>query len=288
MDLTLIPFAQRESDRAFVDVSQVPRGGATGYICPSCGMPLIARRGDVKAWHFAHATRTHFESATGRCDYSFFVSVRMMSRQVIGRSLLITLPKMTGMAEVHDAYGRVRRKEYVVTDAQTIEITDAHVESAFGDILVDVLGTVSEVPFVLYFTHVGRAVPHALMQTAQEHGRCGVVVIDLSAVQEMFVARRPASQDSFLDALRAFIVSDVRSKSWLYHPRHRTARLRAESELKSALAGAQEKTGIEPSVGARIQYECVMCKVQWTNDARHRACPSCRSLLYVRELGSQS
>ena len=94
MDLTLVPFAMRESDRALVDVSQVPRGGASGCVCPSCHTPLIARRGEVNVWHFAHATRANYAQTTDRCDYSFFVSVRMMARQIMGGSQTIALPPM--------------------------------------------------------------------------------------------------------------------------------------------------------------------------------------------------
>ena len=286
MDLTLIPFALRESDRTLVDVTQVARGGAAGCICPSCGTLLLARHGDVKTWHFAHATRSHYQSTTSRCDYSFFVSVRMMARQVIGSSITISLPRMAGLAAVEDAHGRIRRKEYVVTDMQTVEITNAQVEVSFGDVVVDVLGTVGDFSFVLYFKHQGREVSHALMQTAQVRGRCGVVVIDLDPLQAIFAARPAGSGISFLEELCVFITRDVKSKSWLYHPRNKAARVRAEEELHAELAQDFERTRVEPAVGTRFRYECVMCKIQWTHDVRHRACPTCRSLLYVRDLGS--
>jgi hypothetical protein len=209
-----------------------------------------------------------------------------MSRQVIGSALTITLPSMTGMASIEDSYGRTRRRAYTVTEAQTVTIENAKVEVGFGEVMVDVLGTVGEVPFALYFKHEGRDVPHDLMSTAQVRGRCGVVVINLDPVLGMFAARRPGSQVSFLEELRQFITSDVRSKSWLYHPRIKAARLRAEAELKEALANDLQRGTVTPVATARIRYECVMCKIQWTNDARQRACPTCRSMLYVREIGT--
>jgi hypothetical protein len=35
-------------------VGDVPRGAACGCRCAACGAPLVAKRGDVKTWHFAH------------------------------------------------------------------------------------------------------------------------------------------------------------------------------------------------------------------------------------------
>lgn len=37
-----------------VDIADVPSGLACGCICASCGESLVARKGEVKQWHFAH------------------------------------------------------------------------------------------------------------------------------------------------------------------------------------------------------------------------------------------
>ncbi|MEC8880010.1 MAG: competence protein CoiA family protein [Pseudomonadota bacterium] len=76
IDLTLIPFGLRVNDDYLVDVSHVERGRRCRCICPSCKTPLIARQGDKKTWHFAHASRAVYEETHRKCEYSFFVSVR--------------------------------------------------------------------------------------------------------------------------------------------------------------------------------------------------------------------
>ena len=43
-------------DGRIVSVDEVERGQACGCTCPCCKRPLIARQGDVRGWHFAHAT----------------------------------------------------------------------------------------------------------------------------------------------------------------------------------------------------------------------------------------
>ena len=87
--LNHIPFGLRESDGAIIDVYAVQRG--CGCICPSCQTPLIARQGEEKVWHFAHASRNVYDRTVQECDFSFCVSVRFMARQLIGlpRGLLL-------------------------------------------------------------------------------------------------------------------------------------------------------------------------------------------------------
>lgn len=56
-ELLLIPFGMKQPGHLLVDVSEVDRGKNCNCICPSCKTPLIARQGDIKEWHFAHASK---------------------------------------------------------------------------------------------------------------------------------------------------------------------------------------------------------------------------------------
>jgi hypothetical protein len=291
MDVTMIPFALRSSDRAFVDVSEVPRGRAAGCICPSCGAPLIARRGEVQVWHFAHATRSTYARTLDRCEYSFFVSVRMMARQVIGPAIAIAiaLPGMEGTVSVDVPGRRSLQRVYTVTHPRSVDLVDAKIEVAFGDVIVDVLGQVGDVPLALYFIHPGRPVPPTLMATAQTTGRCGVVLIDLSPLHEHFLARDAGRASSFLASLRKFLSDDVAHKRWLYHPRDKQARMRAEVALKADMDRQVPPAAVQPAArvagGANINYECVLCAVRWTGSIFERTCPRCQSHLCTREVG---
>lgn len=291
MEVTMIPFALRASDHAFVEVSEVPSGLAANCICPSCRMPLIARRGDVKVWHFAHATRATYTTTQNGCDYSFFVSVRMMARQVIDQSIHLVLPSMEGLVTVNRPGWRPFQRPYTVTQERTVHLVDARVEQAFGDVIVDVIGLVGDVPLVLYFLHPGRPLPVALMATAQMTGRCGVVLIDLSILQEQFLLRQRSSAESFLDVLRAFLTTDVQHKKWLYHPRNKQMRAQAEAALLEDVDRHMQHVilahAAPPAPVARcgnIRYECVLCSERWTGNAQSRTCPKCREHLYSREV----
>lgn len=57
-------------------VGDVPRGAACGCFCPECGSPLVAKRGQVNDWHFAHEGRQErVECAAG--------AINMMRRLAI-------------------------------------------------------------------------------------------------------------------------------------------------------------------------------------------------------------
>nr|WP_264299516.1 competence protein CoiA family protein [Vibrio navarrensis] len=109
MMLQHVPFGLRTQDQTFVDVADVVRGKNCGCICPSCHTPLIARQGEEKQWHFAHASRK-VEGTDKECDFSFFVSVRMMARQVIETGIAIVLPEyrsyLTKQYPPHEPTGR--------------------------------------------------------------------------------------------------------------------------------------------------------------------------------------
>ncbi len=47
-------FAGVDQEGAIRFVGDVPRGAACGCSCAACGAPLVAKRGAVNTWHFAH------------------------------------------------------------------------------------------------------------------------------------------------------------------------------------------------------------------------------------------
>ncbi len=125
IDLNLIPFGLNEEDGRFVDVFNVPRGKKCGCICPSCKTPLIARHGEVNEWHFAHASRTVYSKTENECKFSFYVSVRMMARQIIGEYLEIILPAYNDyVSEYVEQYSQNISIPFTVTEQQKIALSN--------------------------------------------------------------------------------------------------------------------------------------------------------------------
>jgi competence CoiA-like predicted nuclease len=82
--MSLIPFAYSTPLKKLVDVSDVPSGLSCMCLCPSCNMKLLARKGEVNEHHFSH-----FDKAINDCNYSYWVSVRDMAKQILEASRYI-------------------------------------------------------------------------------------------------------------------------------------------------------------------------------------------------------
>jgi hypothetical protein len=58
-----IPYGKKDGE--LIHISQAKRGLKCGCLCPGCGSPLIARKGDIQAHHYSHKPNTfHCNSET--------------------------------------------------------------------------------------------------------------------------------------------------------------------------------------------------------------------------------
>lgn len=81
-----IPFGLHKETKRFIGIDEVEKGLRCECICPSCRMKLIARKGDKNIDHFAH-----YKEAKKGCDYSYWVSIRSMAKQLIEKELYVSL-----------------------------------------------------------------------------------------------------------------------------------------------------------------------------------------------------
>ena len=306
IDLTLIPFGLRADDGYLVDVFHVERGHRCRCLCPSCKTPLIARQGDQKAWHFAHASRAVYEETDKKCEYSFFVSVRLMARQVIGQSIKLEVPKYED--SVCMSFGDMRPtifEKFLVTIRRTIELESIEIEKSCYGVIVDVVGLVDNYPIVLYLTHPGRNVPLELESLEDE--ACGVIELSLEKTYSLFL-EDAGEKTSYLDRLRSFLEEDIESKRWVSHPRYKRAREDAEKrlegrrqELMLAKRRRQFRQGVNPDgiikpkethetaierEESTKQYVCVICNTKWVGtESAESACPVCKTHFFRRPVG---
>ena len=296
MDLTLVPFGYSVSEEQLVDVYQVASGKRCGCECPSCRVPLIARKGNKKVWHFAHDSKSRAQKDIGKCDYSFYVSVRMMARQMMGNRLSIRLPKCEVMLSerVFLSADYVHVSE-LVTESREIVLEDVSVDTTLGSDKVDVSGYVDGYCLAVVFTHPGRE-DFSHFSTLNEK-KSGVVEISLTGLNKRFI-NFDASKGSYRDILEDYISHDVSSKSWIYHPRLYSAQQTARSRLAQELAEAEElhkrrteqfrrRLGFDDEflnqiksdaqnrkTTKRYQFICRLCNSTWTGVGNSQ--PGCR------------
>jgi len=80
-----------------VSVDEVGRGFECGCICSICKAPLIAKQGEKRIWHFAHASESD-------CDGAAESALHLAAKQLIQQSLGLMVPKIevTGSARLAD------------------------------------------------------------------------------------------------------------------------------------------------------------------------------------------
>ncbi len=313
-DSNKIPFGLRESDNSLVDVFDVPNGKQSGCVCPSCGTPLEARQGDINVWHFAHSSRNVYKKKKNECQYSFYLSVRLMARQLIGKQITLSLPEYKGTIEYYEGVLRfTQSKEFIVSKEQDKTLGNLEVENTFSGVAVDLIGTIGAFKFVVYFTHPERNVPDALFHPNDT--KCGVIQISLDVLQAQFRSAKSEGK-TYHEILTDFLSNDRVSKKWIYHPRFKQCASAAivnlqkgASNLKyTVFPGIRNRTisysrpkpnkyerddalkaydvNIQVEQPAKlVTFECIFCKTRWDGyEAGGNKCPKCQDYLYSRTI----
>ena len=162
-DGVLLPYGQASNGR-LVRASEVPAGLDCGCTCPACGIPLVARRGDVRIAHFAHATDR-------ACAAAHETMLHRLAKQLIADGTALVLPEVA--AEYRGRYRLVR-------PAVTIRPEGATLEPGLDGLRPDILITVAGRPLLVEVavTHFCGPEKVALIRGR----RLAAVEIDLSRV----------------------------------------------------------------------------------------------------------
>lgn len=307
MDLTLVPFGYSESEDRLVDVHQVQSGKLCGCICPSCKAPLIARKGTKKAWHFAHDSSSEIFKELEKCTYSFYVSARMMARQLIGDSLEVALPgyEIYLSEKIPVSHRLVQVSEYV-TKHRKVQLSDVVLDADINGQRFDILGYVEGHALAFIFTYPGRDDLERL--GSYDDRKSGVVAISLDGLRDEF-RRLETTNYSYGEILADYISNDAKSKKWIYHPRQQLAKDKAEIKLKIAVE-KEKKTakntrrvpkgrsafkdelfvGLKDVQNSKIhnkkfRFICRLCNSEWDGLGNADAtCKICRNSLLVTRI----
>lgn len=215
-----VPFALLKDADQYVDVHEVGRGAKCDCICPSCKTPLSARQGDVNAWHFAHATRGTSDKTSNDCEFSFYVSVTQMAKQMFAEEdhVQLLVPEYTFLVEDRHPLHKYRiAKEITITSATYVGLEDIEIESKAARHPGDVIGTVKGFPLIVGLSHKEKPYlhdPHLL-----DGLRAGVLEIDLTPTWKIFFQQKGRGAETFRTILKDYLFSEVEHKKWLYHPR---------------------------------------------------------------------
>ena len=199
-DLNKIPFGLRESDHQYVDVADVRNGKQCGCICPSCKTPLQAKQGAIKQWHFAHSSRGTSRITQKECEYSFWVSVLSMAKEIIRIGGVLTVPSYTKYLG-HD--------EVFITDEKRVQLCNPEIERHRFDAYCN-FGKYS---IGVYFSSPEKVCPEPYVSNKST----GILEISLASALRMFFSTTRSSD--YKSILREIIYDGVTNKHWKYHPK---------------------------------------------------------------------
>jgi hypothetical protein len=218
-----------------VCVEEVPRGLECGCFCSVCQAPLIAKQGEQRIWHFAHATESDCQGAAESL-------LHKAAKQLILEYKGITLPpvKAVGSATLSDG----RHAQVVETYPETwIDFESVILEQAVGSIRPDVIGCAGEDRYIIEI-----AVSHFVEAEKGEVIRS----LDWPAIE---IQLDPTTQESWnWDSLAAVVIHGTEQKTWIHWPGRAELEARANAKayetasmqaLKVASSGSPA-SGVEP------------------------------------------
>lgn len=205
MNCNLIPFGLRRLDQQMVSVDEVERGLASDCVCPSCGLPLVAKNSDaqIKVPHFAHHTRGQ-QVPDKECDLSFAVSVRLMMHQLSRQGQLwLKTPRLDNT---------LTKLSIEQCKSRLIELDNVQVDTEFEGISVDLVTEVKGHKLIVFFTHQNRRIPDAL-RTPQDK-KCGVISLDIDGLADKF---DEAEDIPYLTILKRYLEDTESHRIWVFN-----------------------------------------------------------------------
>jgi hypothetical protein len=292
-----IPFGIRASDGIEVDICDVPRGAACECMCPSCNAPLIARKGDVNDWHFAHASKDGHKREVTDCEFSFFVSVCMMSRKILGMADHLELPEgMVYSALKGQYHGKMYAKSLLYAKRSSFRPDNVQIETVWNGMPVDALMQKGKHQVAIFFRCPDKRPAYNYSATKQVD--TGVLEIDLTGCLELLYGDDRPKDVKFTTLLEQYLIEKVENKKWLYHPRKAKCQEHVDNTLKlntsdtlstrsSSLPVQHTKPEITTDHDGLYQFHCAICHNKWTGEyLKGRFCQRCQSDLYVANKGN--
>lgn len=220
----LIPFGEQTATGDLVDVGEVEKGERCNCICPSCKTPLIARKGEIKEWHFAHKSHARrIKKETEKpCDMSFAVSVRLMAKQLFECGAHMLLPKYEKVFSLPiPSFLPLRKdketKTYTICDENMMGFSSVEIEQRRMGSVFDLILNVDGWEILVYITYQGRRFPEVDVPAGS---RVGLIEINAMEIKSAF---KSITSGQYKKALSDFLAQSYVGKKWHYHPRERRA-----------------------------------------------------------------
>lgn len=264
-----IPFGLDKTSGTVKEVGDVSRGRTCECVCLSCRQGLVAKQGDVLAWHFSHDNDA-VDRPERECEISFESSCRLY---IIDLALAGQIKGLRTPARSVRVHGVLRSvcKAKAFSDVDYLSSTTYDLEARIpnGSIAI----------FLKYST---RSLPET-----PENPRQGVLAIDVEHIRDLYATI--ASGPGVLRALITKVLTgDSAAKEWLYHPREQAVIDAAPQPDVDQLPPAAKFTPQNPQLNLthtqplnrRGRFVCLDCGQTWSGmENTDRNCGVCGSSL---------
>lgn len=214
----LMSFAMNDCE-AIVSIDHVDRGAACGCFCPVCKERLVAKQGDVRIWHFAHASGAD-------CAHGAETALHLAAKQVILENRILQLPALCVKASAQGIHtGRLYFGEAELA-AELISFDRVILERPTGSIVPDAIGV----------THEDRLlIEVAVTHFVDERKLDRIKQLDVPAVEIRLDQDR--LEHWTWESLKDEVLHRTDNRTWLHQPKENSLRAialaRAEELAKS-------------------------------------------------------
>ena len=233
--------------------SEVPRGRACQCRCPACQQPVIARQGEQRRAHFAHATRNGNPSG---CNET---ALHLLCKNAICNSVGKCI-KLPGLNQYNVKIDRVRREVTLdAVDRRVDLIANVTIESQRKGTFVGECELVIEIC-------VSNAKDHEYRLDMKKAGiRAIEIVVDWKRVLER--GTKTPTQASVNSAIRYLLLSMTGNKRWLHNNRMVICEYCGQYELPNHTTSGRP-CGLTP---------CPKCDGYMRQDSQYDRCRRCSS-----------
>jgi hypothetical protein len=216
-----------------------------------------------------------------------------MARQIFNKSFCFHTPELNGYINKDG-----EKIKFKITVQKKVTLDKIEIEKQILKISVDVFGYINNYPFIIYFTHPDRIAPVELSYPIDQ--KYGAISIELDRLYSLF-SKEAKSKNRYKQILKDFLINDIKSKKWLYHPRTKHCKDNAKKALKEKarndiqlyndkLSYPFSPVELEPLNIPKVTipnryayYQCVQCKSEWEGFERtENRCKICNTHLFTR------
>jgi hypothetical protein len=187
VSLKLLPFVLKEGQ--LLHISDVEKGLNCECVCPSCGHPLVARKGEKIIHHFAHHKGKE-------CEYGLETTLHLAAKEILAEHKRIILPEVK--LDMNDHSNR-----WIISKEKEIGFDEVILESYQNGVIPDVLVYVNGKPLMIEIT-VTHKTDEEKIQKVRKRG-ISILEIDLSRYK----------RDISYEELEKEIIHTTHNKNWL-------------------------------------------------------------------------